>query len=251
MDKLIFLGVAVLVILLVLWIIYSIIHSIVIAILYDKIRVYTGNRAEYQKFNTNTYINNYILRLGEKRIINSKKYLEFIFSYSHYNRTYTHSIVWEKNETLKRYKYLLNQEHLNQQHLNRLSRVEMVDTLDGRKFELFFGELLKMDGTFSQVKVTQASNDYGVDVIATNSQGKKIGYQTKLYSKNVGVKAVQEIKAGKDYFGLDSAVVVTNQYLTPNAKRMAKQVGVHTIERQELADMISNIPNLSEFIAHI
>ncbi len=70
------------------------------------------------------------------------------------------------------------------------SGIADIDKMDGRQFELYLGHLFKSHGFDSQV--TRSAGDYGADLVISKS-GKKIVVQAKLYSKNVGISAVQEV----------------------------------------------------------
>jgi restriction system protein len=95
---------------------------------------------------------------------------------------------------------------------------------DGYQFETYIANLLKKNG-FSKVKVTQKSGDYGVDVIAEKG-GYRYAFQCKLYSQPVGLKAVQEIYAGKKYYNCHVGVVITNNTFTSSATELAYKTGV-------------------------
>lgn len=68
--------------------------------------------------------------------------------------------------------------------------------------------LLKELG-YSNVEVSNASNDYGVDIVASKAYD-KYAFQCKRYSSNVGNTAIQEVVAGMNYYNCNKAVVVTN-----------------------------------------
>lgn len=101
----------------------------------------------------------------------------------------------------------------------------LFDTInDGVQFEHYCEILLRACG-YQNVEVTQASNDYGVDVTA---QKDDVSYaiQCKLYTSPVGNSAVQEIAAGRQYYHKDIGVVMTNSTFTKNAITLAKQTGI-------------------------
>ncbi len=109
------------------------------------------------------------------------------------------------------------------------------DRLNGYQFESFCQDLLKQNG-FSNVRVTQKSGDFGIDVIATKG-GKKYGVQCKRYSSNVGVHAVQEAFAGAAYYDCNIPVVITNRHFTEAAKQLADQIGVRLWDRETVLKM--------------
>lgn len=110
------------------------------------------------------------------------------------------------------------------------------DYLDGFDFEEFVADLLKKNG-FARVSVTQASSDFGVDII-TKLDGEKYVIQCKNYSSPIGNSAVQEVFAGMAYYDADVAVVITNNYFTRNAIKLAEKIGVELWDRDELNRMV-------------
>lgn len=100
--------------------------------------------------------------------------------------------------------------------------------MDGHDYEYLVARYLKGHG-YTGAKVTKASGDYGVDVIA-HKGGHKYAVQCKYYSKPVGISAVQEAAAGKAYYGCDAAMVVTNSTFTKAARDLAKATGVILLE---------------------
>lgn len=88
--------------------------------------------------------------------------------------------------------------------------------------------------------VTQATGDFGADLILRR-KGKKIAVQAKRYSSNIGISAVQQAVAAKGYYKTDFAMVVTNQYLTPAAVKLAGVKNVRLINRDELTFMIAKV----------
>ncbi|SFS42303.1 Restriction endonuclease [Paenibacillus sp. 453mf] len=74
----------------------------------------------------------------------------------------------------------------------RKSGIADIDKMDGFKFESYLGELFRNLGY--EAKVTQGSGDFGADLILKKAD-QRIVVQAKRYSKNVGIKAVQEAQA--------------------------------------------------------
>lgn len=115
-------------------------------------------------------------------------------------------------------------------------KMEEIDVMDGHDFEYYTAEMLRYDG-FKSVEVTKGSGDFGVDVTAYKD-GHKWAFQCKRYSKNLGLKPIQEVYAGAKRYGADKAVVFTNVYFTPNAQSLANTLHVELWERDKLSDMI-------------
>ena len=114
--------------------------------------------------------------------------------------------------------------------------VKDLDEIEGHDFEYYCAELLKKRG-FVDVVVTKGSGDYGVDVLA-EKDGVTYGIQCKAYSTPVGVKAVQEAYAGKEYYDRMVGAVLTNQYFTKPAVEAAKKLKILLWDRGYLDSMI-------------
>lgn len=84
-----------------------------------------------------------------------------------------------------------------------------------------------------RVTLTQASHDYGADLILSRN-GEKTAVQAKKYSDKVGIKAVQEISGAVGYYGADKAMVITNSYFTSSAVQLAKSNAVELWDRTQL-----------------
>lgn len=100
--------------------------------------------------------------------------------------------------------------------------------MDGKKYEYKVAGYLRRRG-FRKVRVTKASNDYGVDVIAYKRR-QKYAVQCKYYSKPVGVHAVQQVVGGMRYYDCDRAIVVTNNSFTRQAYELAEKNDVILID---------------------
>lgn len=98
------------------------------------------------------------------------------------------------------------------------------EEMEGHEFEYFCAELLEKRG-FVDVEVTKGSGDYGVDILA-EKDGVTYAIQCKRYEHPVGVKAVQEAYAGRDYYDRMVGAVLTNQYFTTPAVEAAKKLKI-------------------------
>lgn len=110
------------------------------------------------------------------------------------------------------------------------------DVMEGREFEFFCADLLKKRG-FLDVEVTKGSGDNGVDILA-EKDGVSYAIQCKRYEEPVGVKAVQEAYAGRDYYDRMVGVVMSNQYFTKNAVDMAQKLKILLWDRGYLEEML-------------
>ncbi len=154
--------------------------------------------------------------------------------------------VEDKDYKEKAYNPANNSEILNQanQQLSVNDVLAIIDNMssDGLKFEKFTANLLLKNG-FSKTEVTSSSNDYGVDVIATNELGVKYAIQCKCYSQKLNNDSVQEVVAGQKIYNCQVAVVFTNNYFTDNAIKIAKANNVFLWDRKHLIRLINNTIN--------
>lgn len=111
-----------------------------------------------------------------------------------------------------------------------------IDSMDGRDFEYFCAGLLKKRG-FLEVEVTKGSGDYGIDILA-QKDGITYAIQCKCYAAPVGVKAVQEAYAGRDYYDRMVGAVLTNQYFTAPAVEAAGKLKILLWDRGYLESMM-------------
>lgn len=111
-----------------------------------------------------------------------------------------------------------------------------IDLMEGHDFEYYCAELLRQQG-FQEVEVTKGSGDYGIDILA-EKDGVTYAIQCKCYSGPVGVKAVQEAYAGRDYYDCMVGAVLTNQYFTQPAVEAAKKLKILLWDRGYLEGML-------------
>ncbi len=110
------------------------------------------------------------------------------------------------------------------------------DQMEGHEFERFCAQLLKQRG-FVEVEVTRGSGDFGVDVLA-EKDGVTYAVQCKRYDAPVGVKAVQEACAGREYYDRMVGAVMTNQYFTQPAVEAAKRLKILLWDRGYMESMM-------------
>ena len=104
------------------------------------------------------------------------------------------------------------------------SRGSEMDDMEGHEFEYFCADLLKDNG-FTEVEVTRGSGDYGVDILA-EKDGITYAVQCKCHTDPIGIRAVQEVYAGRDYYDRMVVVVMTNQYFTSAAVHAAEKLKI-------------------------
>lgn len=127
---------------------------------------------------------------------------------------------------------LLNSKQSNKHRGNPIINI---DNMTGIEFERFLKEMFKTLGY--RVKKTPDSGDYGADLYM-EKDGKIYIVQAKRYRDKVSLPAVQEVVAAKSYYKADVCMVVTNSYLTENAKILAKNNNVIVYERPDLIKLI-------------
>lgn len=111
-----------------------------------------------------------------------------------------------------------------------------MDLMEGHEFEYFCAELLRKNG-FLEVEVTRGSRDYGVDILA-QKDGITYAIQCKCYTTPIGIKAIQEAYAGRDYYDCMVGAVMTNQYFTTPAVEVAKKLKILLWDRGYLDSML-------------
>lgn len=114
--------------------------------------------------------------------------------------------------------------------------IHALDEIEGHEFENYCAELLKKRG-FIDVSVTKGSGDYGIDILA-EKDGITYAIQCKAYATPVGVKAVQEAFAGREFYDRMVGAVLTNQYFTKPAVEAAKKLKILLWDRGYLDSMI-------------
>ena len=111
----------------------------------------------------------------------------------------------------------------------------LIDELEGHDFEYYCADLLR-NGGYQNVRVTRASGDFGVDILAERD-GITYGIQCKRYDHPIGVFAVQQVYAGKDFYHLMAGAVMTNQTFTPAAHTMAERLNILLWDRSFIQEL--------------
>lgn len=110
-----------------------------------------------------------------------------------------------------------------------------IDAMSGYEFEDFLKAFFENQGYVAEV--TQRSNDFGADLILRKGS-KKFVVQAKRLNSKVGIRAVQEVVGAIKYYKAHEAMVVSNQYYSSAAIKLAKSNHVRLIDRDELIKMI-------------
>ncbi|MCK6077402.1 restriction endonuclease [Paenibacillus silvae] len=126
---------------------------------------------------------------------------------------------------------------IQRKRMKRLKRsgIAEIDQMDGFRFEQYLAHLFRSQGY--KAEVTKAVGDFGADLILTK-EGMRIAVQAKRYSKNVGIKAVQEAQSSIAHYRADEAWVVSNSEYTAAAYELAKSNKVRLFNREALIEMM-------------
>ena len=114
--------------------------------------------------------------------------------------------------------------------------LEQIDSMDGHAFEHWCASLLEKIG-YTDVTITPGSGDQGVDILVVKD-GIHYAIQCKCYSSALGNTPIQEVYAGKEMYGCQVGVVMTNQYFTAGAKQLAEKTRVLLWDRDRLMEML-------------
>lgn len=114
----------------------------------------------------------------------------------------------------------------------RRAGIHEIDRMDGSAFERRLDRLFR-DLGYRVKQVGSRGGDFGGDLLVSKDGTRSI-IQAKCWSKNVGLKAVQEVAAARDYYKVDRGIVVTNREFTQQARTLARATGVDLWGRDEL-----------------
>lgn len=114
-----------------------------------------------------------------------------------------------------------------------------VDKMDGETFENFLSSLFRKMGYLVK-HVGSPAGDYGADLIIQKG-GQTIAVQAKRHNSVIGLDAVRETLGSIKMYQCNSAMVVTNNYFTTQAKRLAQTNNVALWDRNILIKQILNV----------
>jgi len=106
----------------------------------------------------------------------------------------------------------------------------------GRVFEEFMIPIFQRMGYY--VTLTPPSHDYGADIIL-ESHGIKTAVQLKCEKGKVGIPAVQQAYAGKEYYGCQKALVLITSDFTEPAKNLARRTSVELWDSQKYTEILN------------
>ena len=103
--------------------------------------------------------------------------------------------------------------------------------MDGRIFEFFCADILLIEG-YENIKITKATADNGVDIMA-EKDGKDYIVQCKCLSHTCSNKAVQEIVSAKTMYHSKHMIVMCNRTFSTSATVLANtnKVDLYNIGR--------------------
>ena len=128
----------------------------------------------------------------------------------------------------------------------RFADMDALDRMTGIEFEHALAQLFT-DLGYGAV-VTQASRDYGADVVLSRG-GQKIVVQAKRYVGTLGLDAVQEATAARLHYGAVRAIVVTTSAFTGPAQNLAQTTGVELWDRQRLNEELASVAERRKSVA--
>lgn len=120
----------------------------------------------------------------------------------------------------------------------RQLELDGVDAMDPRRFEQFVAELLQARGYRTQL--TQASHDFGVDVVASRGS-QRLAVQVKHYSSPVSGHAIAEALLGMPHYHCNACMVVTNNRFTRAAIKAAAPHPCTLVDRLQLAQWLQEL----------
>lgn len=123
--------------------------------------------------------------------------------------------------------------------------MEVIDQMNGHDFEKCIGYIYQIFGY--RVQYTPKSRDNGADLIISKS-GDRIAVQTKRYAQKVSNKAIQEAVASKAFYNCNKCMVVTNNFFTTPAMKLAKANNVILVNRSQLKKLIREVSRISSDI---
>jgi len=124
-------------------------------------------------------------------------------------------------------------------------RISQIDMMEGIEFENYLQKVLIHLGY--EVKLTPASGDFGVDLVASRDN-ESIAIQAKRQNSAVSRRAISDAVAGMNYYNCTDAMVITNNYFTPDAKTLADSNNCTLIDRDTLARWINDYQIITNVI---
>lgn len=153
-------------------------------------------------------------------------------------REYEQKIAREQAEKAR----IKTEEQRQREEVLLKADMQSVDKMSGKDFEEYICFLYGKLGY--EVTHTKLSGDFGADIIAKRNLMPHI-IQTKRSASKVSISAVQEVVGAKSYYGAIGCIVVTNNYFTAPAAKLAMANHVELVDRDKLAKLIVSTQSLS------
>ena len=118
-----------------------------------------------------------------------------------------------------------------------LTKVSELVSIDPFKFEHICAAILEKQG-FNNIRVTQKTNDKGVDIVATKF-GQKYVVQCKRYKNTVGSPEMQTFVGAMKNSGAERGLFMTTGTFTREAELMAMANSIELIDRTRLSTLLN------------
>ena len=134
--------------------------------------------------------------------------------------------------------------------LDKYRKISFSEKDKGERFERLIKAYLLTDPKYSNLfkkvwmwnefpsRADLGSSDTGIDLVGLTNDGDYWAIQCKCYSEPVGIKAIQEAYAGRDFYDCMVGVVLTNQYFTAPAVEVAKKLKILLWDRGYIDRML-------------
>lgn len=131
---------------------------------------------------------------------------------------------------------------LYQKYRSEKAGLVEVDKMDGETFENFLSSLFRKMGYLVK-QVGSPTGDFGADLIIKKNE-QSIAVQAKRHKSVIGLDAVREALGSIKMYQCNNAMVVTNNYFTAQAKRLAKANNIVLWDRNMLTKQILSIKTI-------
>ena len=113
-----------------------------------------------------------------------------------------------------------------------------IDEMTGQEFESLFARILRVSG-YSDVRITSATRDGGIDVTGTHPDGRQVAFQCKRQMAKVGITVIRLLLGSMrgEYIDMIPCIVTTSE-LTKPAFEYAQNEGVRIIDRPVLINWL-------------
>ena len=121
--------------------------------------------------------------------------------------------------------------------------LQRINEMDDREFRHSLAYYFRHQGY--AVDTTPASSDRGADLVLAAAD-RRIAVQLNHQDRPVDNRAVQEVLAGRAFYGAYEAWLITNNVFTRDARNDARVAGVRLIDGEELAEWLSRFSEQPE-----